>query len=300
MPAFATHCICALEMIEKLQEKADFPINKNALILGAQGPDIFFFHRALPWQKGKTLRKTGSALHRAKPSEIFDGLYEYCKTADEPDIAKSYACGFILHYSLDRSCHPFVYCLQNKITEKNKKENPHSAHNTVEYSLDSLMISRYFNEQYPIEFDTAKLLEYSEDEKSRCAMAMAYISGASKSDVETAIDDMKNAQRLIQYANLKISAIISALEKYAAPFVHNFRLSSFFRTNNLEKAKKYVNINNGIWVSPFSEGRRKESFFDLYEAAKSDALLLFERWQNGVSGIDNTKNISFLTGVEAE
>ena len=72
MPAFSTHYLFAKEMMEDLRRAADFPLNKDAVLIGTQGPDIFFFHRALPWQKGKTLRKAGSAMHRAKCGEILD------------------------------------------------------------------------------------------------------------------------------------------------------------------------------------------------------------------------------------
>ena len=101
MPAFSTHYIFALEMMEELKHIADFSLNENAVSAGTQGPDIFFFHRAFPWQPGKPLRKLGSALHRAKPARIMDRLYEYCASSRNPDIAKSYAFGFILHYALE-------------------------------------------------------------------------------------------------------------------------------------------------------------------------------------------------------
>ncbi len=300
MPAFATHCVFALELAEELQKTADIKLNKSALLIGAQGPDIFFFHRALPWQSGKTLRKVGSAMHRADPALLFDKLYEYCETAENKSVAKSYAFGFILHYSLDRICHPFVYFLQNRITQRNEKENPHCAHNTVEYSLDSLMISRYFGEKRPKGFDTAALLDYSEDEKEQCAKAVSYISGVPPKEAQTAIDDMKNAQKLLIDANSEKVKAVSVIEKLAAPFTKNYRISSFFRTNDLETAEKYVNINRGIWRSPFTGELRRESFFDLYNTAKKDALLLVRQWQEGVSGKENTKSISFLTGVEKE
>ena len=37
MPAFSTHYIFAKEMMENLKEFADFEINENAVLIGAQG-----------------------------------------------------------------------------------------------------------------------------------------------------------------------------------------------------------------------------------------------------------------------
>ena len=53
MPAFSTHYIFAKELMERLKGTVDFTVCENAVYIGAQGPDIFFFHRALPWQRGK-------------------------------------------------------------------------------------------------------------------------------------------------------------------------------------------------------------------------------------------------------
>ncbi len=298
MPAFSTHYIFACEMMDFLKKSTDFKVNENAVLIGAQGPDVFFYHRALPWQKGKTLRRVGSALHRSMPGEILDRLYEYSESSDEKSTAKSYACGFILHYALDRKCHPLVYYFQNELTSKNVLMNPHSAHNTVELALDSLMLSKHMNIQRPRLFRTDEVFRFTESEKRECARELAYISGVKPKQAETAFEDMKHAQTLLLDESGAKVKIIFLLESLAAPFTKNFRLSSFFRTDDLEKCEKYVNINNGKWQSPFQSGVRTDSFFDLYELAKSEAAEMIIKWNSGCPGGEITENISFLTGVE--
>ena len=137
MPAYSTHCIFAKEMMPFLRQNADFEINENAVLVGTQGPDIFFFHRIFPWMKGKSFRKIGSLLHRARPSDILDAMREYCSFSQNECIAKSYIYGFILHYALDRKCHPFVYSYQEKMIKNNPATNPHTAHNIIEHSMDA-------------------------------------------------------------------------------------------------------------------------------------------------------------------
>lgn len=306
MPAFSTHYIFANELMERLKLSADFPVCENAVYIGTQGPDIFFFHRALPWQKGKTLRAAGSALHRAKAGDILDIFADYCKSAQRQDIAKSYACGFIMHYALDRTCHPFVYYLQNLITERSKKLNPNSVHNTVELALDSLMLKLRLGIDAPKAFETEKTFIYTDAEKEEIARMLSKASplisplSFTASDVETAIDDTKYAQRLLLDANGKKEKALKMIEAAASPFTKNFKISSFLRTDDLENAKKYVNINNGRWTSPFDGIKRHESFFELFEKAKDDALNITAGFLNGVSGGETTQNISFLTGVKTE
>lgn len=299
MPAFSTHYIFAQEMMERLKEIADFDINENAVLIGTQGPDIFFFHRTLPWQKGKPLRKLGSSLHRMKAGILLNGLYEYCRQ-NQSDTAKSYAFGFILHYVLDKICHPYVYYIQNKITERNPGFNPHSAHNIIELSLDSLMLSHKLGIEKPALFETEKTIKLNEKELAEISDEIAFFAGVSSESAKTAILDMKNLQYLLLDKKGRKKNIISFLEKIASPFTKNFLISSYFRTNDLEKAKKYANICNGKWKSPFNDKISNESFFDLYEKAKSDAVNLLIKWQNGEDGKEITDNLSFLTGVEVK
>ncbi|MCH5321943.1 MAG: hypothetical protein J1E36_09275, partial [Eubacterium sp.] len=87
MPAFSTHYIFAKELVPFLKETADFEVNEDAVFLGTQGPDIFFFHRILPWMNGKSLRKYGSMLHRSKPEILFENMRKYCEISNEPSIA---------------------------------------------------------------------------------------------------------------------------------------------------------------------------------------------------------------------
>ena len=77
MPAYSTHYIFAKELKDTIENQVDFKLDEAAYYIGTQGPDIFFDHRIMPWMLGKSLRKTGSKLHRAKPSEIFENMREY-------------------------------------------------------------------------------------------------------------------------------------------------------------------------------------------------------------------------------
>lgn len=305
MPAFSTHYIFALEMMDKLKKLADFELNENAVFAGAQGPDIFFFHRIFPWQSGKSLRKAGSALHRAKPGDILDGFQKYCKASADTNIATSYVYGFILHYALDRKCHPYIYFLQNKTAER-EKIHPASAHNLIELSLDSVMLKTHLGIRHPKSFETESKISLSDIEKAEIAKVLTAVSNLAspfsfnEQDVITALNDTKSAQHLLLDKSGRKAEILTAAEKIAMPFTKNFKISSFLRTDNLEKAEKYVNINNGIWESPFENGKRNESFYDLFELSKADAADMIEKWNRSISGREITNNLSFLTGVETE
>lgn len=307
MPAYSTHCIFARELLPFLYTSADFEINEEAIMFGAQGPDIFFFHRVFPWMPGKPLRKIGSKLHRAKPADILKHMREYCSNISaKKSIAKSYVYGFILHYALDRNCHPFVYSQQYEMVEKHPLTNPHTAHNLIELGADSYFLNRHFGIADPVMFDTACTVGSNDEIMTEIGRLYGYILpkviGISVSDntAKTALRDMKTVQRALYDTTGIKRFFISIIENAAAPFSKNFKFSAMMRPRDLEKAKKYVNIGNCKWKSPFDGSQHTESFEDLFELSKSDAKEMITAYQKGADTWEITHNISFLTGVEAE
>lgn len=306
MPAFSTHYLFAKEMMEDLQRAADFPLNKDAVLIGTQGPDIFFFHRALPWQKGKTLRKAGSAMHRAKCGEILDCFRRCCDQKKDNSVAKSYVYGFILHYALDRICHPYIYFVQNRITQKFPKLNAHSVHNMIELSLDSVLLNEKEHCESPKAYRTENMIIFTEAELRETAQVIASAGKLfapyeiTAQDAATAIKDTRAAQRLLYDSSGRKEKFLKHAERLFFPLTGNFRISAFLRTDDLEKAIKYVNMNNRNWRSPFSGERRNESFTQLFELAKTDAANMIRRFNAGMSGEEITGNLSFLTGVKVQ
>ncbi len=304
MPAFSTHYIFAKEMMPFLKKTADFKLSEDSVYFGTQGPDIFFFHRVFPWMVGKSLRKIGSALHRAKPALIIDEMRNYAQNSQNQSVANSYIYGFILHYALDRECHPFVYSLQNKIVEKIPGTNPHTAHNTIEFAMDSLLLNQRMGIKNPLSFHMGRTISSNTEVISEIGRLYEYIIGAvlnkniQRQQIETALRDTKSVQNML-YDHKRIKrALITPLEIIISPATNNFKFTAMFKPRDLEKAKKYANIENGKWRSPYSVEVRTESFEELFEHAKNDASQMICGYKNGCTGLQITDNISFLTGVE--
>ena len=255
---------------------------------------------------GKSLRKTGSKLHRAKPSEIFENMREYISKSNQIEIAKSYAAGFILHYVLDRNCHPYVYFLQNKMTDEFKKLNSHTAHNIIEFSMDTYLLSKRMNIKKPHLFDTAGTLNFSNLELEELGKMISYITNAvtksniTPNDAITAIKDIKYIQKLTTDKTGRKEKIVKIIDDLCAPFLKNFKFSALMRPKDLENAKKYGNIERKIWTSPYDKIKRSKSFEDLFELSKIDALNMINQFFSGEDTYKITQNKSFLTGVEVK
>lgn len=306
MPSFSTHYIFAKELMPFLHSIADFKINEEAVLFGTQGPDIFFFHRTFPWMIGKPLRKCGSKLHRAKPSVLFESIRKYCNQSEKPDIAKSYAYGFWLHYALDRNCHPYVYAYQNKSTSKNKLTNPHTAHNIIEFSMDTYLLSKRLGIKEPVKFNTADTVGNDRAVISEIGRLLAYAiprtinEKITAKQAEIALRDLKEIQKICFDPTGCKRILLTPLEIIAAPISGNFKFTAMMRPKDLEKAKKYGNIVNDKWKSPYSNEIRTESFEQLFVLSKADAMQMLTKFIKDIDCREITENKSFLTGVEVE
>ena len=305
MPAFITHYLFALDCKEEIKRFSDFDLDFNALAIGSQGPDIFFFANPL---SVRPMRKLGSTLHRAKPELIFDALAEYLKSSSS-NFANSYAYGFVLHYALDRKCHPYVYAKQEEILKSNRFIHHSSAHNRVEMSLDAFMLYKKFKIQKPSKFNVAKTIELNDEALFEIGKLMSFViksvteQSVSSKKIIGAIKSTKRMQTLLRDKTRLLKLVCIIIESIAAPFIKFFKFSSMIRPNSWKGTEKYANINNDEWSSPFDlENKSRQSFEQLYNEAKGEAYeLIFglEQIKNSLSdGKAVTKNISFLTGKE--
>lgn len=305
MPAFCTHYLFFEDSKEFMRSLANFPLNEKVCALGSQGADIFFFHKIYSPLHSK--RKIGSALHRAKPEDIFNAFAEYVRKNPDP-TAKSYIYGFILHYALDRRCHPYVYALEKKITDSDKKIHHFSAHSRVEMGLDAYMLYQKSGTEYPYLFDSSKTIELNDREKDSVAKVLCYMikkvlkKRISRLTVKRAINDTVRMQKFLRDKSGQLCIIATVLETILGKAIGYYKFSAMIKPRLWKNGEKYANIDNGIWISPFSKEKSNLSFEQLYIYALQEAkelLLGFEQTVLGKADAkDVTENISFLTGLE--
>jgi len=142
MPSVLTHYGFNKEVLDN---KVEFlKGNEDIYLVGAQGPDPFFFYGIIPFfggKKGKFVRKFGSGLHKVDPAEAFGFLLNYANEKNEKDILYSYILGAGLHYILDRKMHPYVYYKTGFSTDKKSKRKYHVDHTRFETNLDVLLVN---------------------------------------------------------------------------------------------------------------------------------------------------------------
>ena len=144
MPACIAHALL-MQRVETLCQQRQIPLYDHDLaLIGAQGPDVFFFHRAFPWQPGKRGFQAGLDMHHGSPQRLLQAFADSARHAQNAAYAKGYLQGFLCHYALDRTAHPFVLYWQQQL----RRQQPGYAktdsqyHFRIESALDTLILQR--------------------------------------------------------------------------------------------------------------------------------------------------------------
>lgn len=140
MPAFFTHKTIADRVLSRLPTDIFDKITCAACYYaGAQGADPFFIYRPFK-RKGYNL---GKLMHRVNTLDFFKNAKNKLVTDGGEN---SYIFGYITHYAVDITFHPYVYNLERRLRAqlppRRRKDNLHSL---IERDLDSFIFERYEN-----------------------------------------------------------------------------------------------------------------------------------------------------------
>lgn len=284
MPNSLTHYAFALEVKDGLKEELKQIIEKNkqAFIIGAQGPDLMF---AMNFEKDLSLKRFGNDLQDKKMYEMFGACRDYLK-ADYSESVHAYLLGYLTHYALDKNAHAYVNFY---VFEKLPPLYP------VGYDI-------YLHRLHEVGLDT-----YVAEEKLKLQNHKVRVSKLLKADTQT--------RKMI--AKIHVRAIAPVFEKDTLTekkvlgcftkmhifltAVHNKRknnfhrdflyklesllkmkreLSSSVRPLHLPADKDFLNLKRDPWKKIFNEEERvTETFDEMFDRAKDEAYYYIKMFQ---------------------
>ena len=304
MPAAMTHYIHA-EAVIKALDKRGINTDVKMVLWGAQGPAIMYFHRAMPYQLGKSLRRVGSMLHKSGPERLISTMAELCR--DEYSDVVSYAYGFLCHYALDRTAHPYVYAMQEKYAEKEKIKYNHSyIHNLIEHNID-IIILKDAKSLRPADVNIDNVLSTDNNIIKRQSellnAALSAIMPKRKiktGKIEQAFYDMhRNTKTMIDHGVKKRFVLFLEKILHTGPV-----LSSLIEGEESDGMMDYMNLSKESWKNPFDKAGRSynDNFYEVLDRAVSDAvnlILKFIEYKGGRFDGSITDNITFNRGITA-
>lgn len=311
MPSSITHGYFATDVYNKLKSKKNIDINR--LKTFSQGPDILFFYHSFNINKAKDIRKLGKKVQRINTQLFFYNLIKYIvenNLENNTDVI-NFLYGFILHYSLDSTVHPYVF-YKTGVYNKRKKETLKykNKHDEMEKYLDNYMINK--NEKIkPSKFKIHKYIFDLKrfDEKLNKAIDYTFINTFNVDKVSKyyyiSLRIMNLSYYLLRYDPYSIKKHIYKAINKLFPFLK-------INVEVLSYAKEYINkedyLNNEhkTWNHPcIIEEKYNHSFDDLYHIAINKAIYLIEETNKILYDNKNIEyikeiftNLSYVTGKD--
>lgn len=264
-------------------------LHSAAYTWGAQGPDFLFCHRYFPWQKGESLSGYGTKLHAFPPAETLACLRDFLHNQDE-SVYRSYVYGFLCHYALDSTAHPYVITFSKELLEDRPHETETTLHAEIESSLDTIMLRRETG-KLPTEI---KLKNYfPKDAEAQNAMAEIYpvlfdrLFGVQVTNMAV-LDATHDANRvffaLTDHTTMK-KKIFDRIEK-GEPSKISSHLIPVMENEGID----YANSSKTPWTAGGES--HQEDFFELFEQAVGKAVRLITEFDTADLA-ELTQNIPF-------
>lgn len=294
MPDVAMHHAFGLDVRGSLPEEIRKELREAPFVFGLYGPDLWFMYRP-----GKRRQGRGRRMHTTRTGAFLTALADRARSGEAREEMFSYLAGFLCHYALDSSAHPYIVWRTTETWVSPR------AHQDMEHALDAALLKRegLWGGKRPVtghHFPKLKLPE-SLDADLDAAYGSVYGWRRVRKSLNRCYRQYRKFYRLIE----KPRSLLTALSSLApTPFLRSFPyVRSAFLDRDVE------NLSHAPWSQPGSgEETFTDSFPDLYAAAREDALrMISAAWAfartGSVSGEELKSvlgNRSYLSGLDAE
>ena len=279
MPSSLTHYAFNKDVLESSQDLVFMKDNCDIYLLGAQGPDPFFFYGRIPLKNKKI--DFGSKLHKVSPSKNFATMFKYANKFEgrAKDYLYAYIYGAILHYLLDRSVHPYVF-YRTGFGYKNSFYD----HTLFETHLDVLLMNDYYKR-----YEASTIEAIKADENKVILVSTMYEDLAKQVYQDFTIDSKVFADSHKEM--MTIQKILYSKEGVKKFFYKNLFSKSLI--NSMSHPLKvrdddivdYLNLRKNTWKNPASGVESNTSIIEIIEATKKEVL----KWKEVIlSAYNNT------------
>ena len=299
MPAAISHNLMAQVVLEQWKGTS---LSKDAFLLGSQGPDFLFFHR-LPMRKGTPLFRYGTALHRTHVCITLQKMCRYIEDHPEPrGPLLSYCLGFLCHYSLDRTAHPFILSGVEWWSNQPKAVTKPLLHSYLESLLDVILLRREKGIA-PMDFPLKQVIPKSSELWKQVGELYAFLLRElyqveeSSQVLAQAVHDARTCMGILHDGSSFKRPAFQMLERFLRK---GSLVSSHIRPLMEPDDYDYANVEHSVWQAPGQEEEREESFFDLFDRSVEESISMMDAFCNrpvGSSYCDLTHCLSFSDGL---
>ena len=310
MPATVTHAFFAKDVYEILPQDISRKLDLERCKTFGQSVDSLFFYNRFNLKRGKDIRDFDGYFHRNKSQDFFINLLKFIKDnkIEDKDVY-SFLVGFICHYVLDSTIHPYVFYktgVFNKRRPSTYKYN--NVHHFMETFIDNDMIRRrlktnpYKYDFISFCFDTSYFSDYLNK-----TIDFAFYNTFKIKDMSSiyykSLKQMKTALKLFRRDSYGIKKVFYKTIDTFTPR-NAFRFEAISYHYPLDDRHNFLNSNHNIWRNPvIYDMTSNESFVDLYIKAIKNAKVIICASFDYLNGRDIElekifTNTSYITGLD--
>jgi hypothetical protein len=282
MPGFTTHYLFGAEAYKRLTSARGRRIlreHHGAYALGLQGPDVFFYYLPSYLLHATNL---GALAHEKETGAFFSNLLEsrqhFAGNEEELATADAYIAGFLGHYTLDCTAHPYVYAFTSYNPQKAPKHTEYfGQHAYLETEIDGELLWEYRGIK-PTRFRQNRTIHMRPMEKRVIAWMLTYAYHYTYHVLVTpqimrgAMRWMRTGTRLANDPTGQKKVMVRYVEKWILdrPFISPMLPSDHYRF-----VPDPLNERHRTWVHPWTGAVSTDTFPDLFRKAgeKYDARL---------------------------
>lgn len=313
MPATVTHAYFSNDVYDILPNQIKERISLSRIKMFGQGTDPLMFYHLFSVKPGKKIRLMQRVCHRQHTRDFFCQFIEDIKKShlEEDSDVCSFLCGFICHYVLDSTIHPFVIYKTGNFDKHNKVTYKYNnLHLFMETYLDNHLI-RKREHQNPYSFSIVKysfdLAPFSSglNQVIHSSFDKVYHVSNMDSIYYQALKDMKFSLRVFRQDRFGIKKFFYKLADTFTPR-RCFRFEAISYHYTMHPAYDFLNFKHRLWRNPTTYSiTSHDSFYDLYIKSLKLAKKIIEDTFDYLSGQDvdlNSvfKNLSYTTGLDCD
>lgn len=275
MPGFTTHYLFGTDACHKLPAsplRRNLCKNHQAFALGLQGPDVFFYY--FPGcLKGNN--RLGPLAHNKDTRAFFSYLMEsrclFAEGSHAQAAADAYICGFLGHYTLDCSLHPYVYAFTNYRPEVPQKSTEYfGQHAYLETELDKRLLWQK-KKLPPSRFRQDKTILLNPLQQNVIARMLVYAYRNTYPGIKVSRRIMRSAPRWMRLGTRLLNdpsgqkkVLVRLVEQ---KLFHRAFISPMLPSDHYFFVEDPMNKKHRKWTHPWTKEVRRDSFYDLYKHA---------------------------------
>jgi len=277
MPDPVTHYIfgrqVTSELPEEIRKLIELPVFDRAL----QGPD--------PWStigfyggKHKQYARRSGIMHKSDTGLFLTALARQVKQ-DLSVPTFSVLAGMICHYCLDKQAHPYIICKGGMYDGTAQTRAQSGGHVRLERAIDSYYIRHTYGKapwHFSIPAQILSLRQYPESLRQPLDRVYRQVYGWEKvfDQINMSLRDERWFYGLMQDP----FGIVHTLLRPVSGGKTNYCIYSFYHREIDGSKVDYMNLGHEPWRHPYDPSVvSRDSFFDLFEKAKQEALEMIRR-----------------------